>query len=266
MFDLPPPIVLPERPAIVVPSAGIIRPEEYWKAMLPGMIPGAGLLGGGVLPPPTLTFLSSNIDETTDTSYSWVSQVTGLSAGSRSVALIIYGSESGSQSAPGVSAATVDGNAMTEVSAHVGVAAEEISVHCFVATFTDDNTTSTVAFTYNKEVPRAGFAIYQLDGAASITTVTEDGNEGVTSSSDMTIASFAVDPLTEIALLAGAADEMTIANWDWTVGGHTGTEDAFDMESTGCRSGIVDATSAHTLSISAGDEDAAMLIVKWANA
>ncbi len=48
-FDLPPPLITPERPAFIASAPAIIKPEAWWLGVLPGMIPGAGLIAGAAV-------------------------------------------------------------------------------------------------------------------------------------------------------------------------------------------------------------------------
>lgn len=173
MIDLPPPLILPEKPALIMPAPAIIKPEYWWLANLPGMIPGAGLVAGGAsAPAPVITHVASDGDEANHTSYSFASQALGAQAAGRIIIVACFSEGSTGQDRT-LSSCTVEGNSAT-IHATEGIDYSSAGL-CSVAT--NVGTTGTIVVGWPGGQTRCYIEVYSMVGAGSNTPVDADSAE-----------------------------------------------------------------------------------------
>ena len=184
MIELPPPLWMPPRPAII--RSGEIKKANF----LPGMFPGAVAAG---VTPASLTFIGQTELSTDLTTYSFATHAIGLAHPTRRVVVVAHWPHL--SNTPVLNSATIGGNA-----AAVHASSNATSNGCGIfSLLVPTGTTATIAFTLSAGAQRARIAVYR----------------GINETS-ATLTAFMVDNTISTLILSGT---LNIAANGWVVAG-----------------------------------------------
>lgn len=160
-IDLPPQLILPERPAFIMPSPARIRSEEWWKANLPGMAPGLGFLARGAASV-QISLQATAVNTAETSSYAF----TGLDFGAEDTnrwILAAFSVSRGNQDAFTVSSAPIAGTNGTDVKTQAHQAGStSVLTSMYIRNVPTGTTGQTITVNINTTSNQCRLTVYRL--------------------------------------------------------------------------------------------------------